>query len=51
MNPLTMLFIAALVVALAIVGYLYYERTWSDIIIKLPEVGSIFYPDDPLYAA
>lgn len=50
MKPLTMLVIAALLVALAIFGYLYYERTRSDITITLPEVGSIFYPDGSLYA-
>lgn len=41
MKPLTILIICALIVALAIVGYLYYERTRSDITIQLPKVGSI----------
>jgi hypothetical protein len=38
MNPLTSAIIAALVVALAVVGYLYYQRTSNDITIKLPKV-------------
>jgi hypothetical protein len=38
MKPLTMLIIGALVVALVVVGYLYYERTRSDITIQLPKV-------------
>ena len=38
MKPLTTLVIVALVVALAVVGYLYYQRTRSDITIQLPKV-------------
>jgi hypothetical protein len=38
MKRLTTLAIGALVVALVVVGYLYYERTRSDITIQLPEV-------------
>ena len=39
---LTTLVIGALIVALAVVGYLYYERTRSDITIQLPKVSSMF---------
>jgi hypothetical protein len=35
MRPLV---IIALVVALAVVGYLYYQRTQNDITIQLPKV-------------
>ena len=38
MKPLTAAFIGALVVALAVVGYLYYQRTNNDITIHLPKV-------------
>ena len=38
MKPLTTLIIAALVIALVVVGYLYYQRTQSDITIQLPKV-------------
>jgi hypothetical protein len=38
MKPLTAAFIGALVVALAVVGYLYYQRTNNDITIQLPKV-------------
>jgi uncharacterized membrane protein YidH (DUF202 family) len=38
MKPLTAAFICALVVALAVVGYLYYQRTSNDITIQLPKV-------------
>jgi hypothetical protein len=38
MKPLTTLAIVALLVALAVVGYLYYQRTQSDITIQLPKV-------------
>ena len=38
MNPLSSAIIGALVVALAVVGYLYYQRTSNDITIKLPKV-------------
>ena len=41
MKPATMLIIGALVVALAIIGYLYYQRTRNDITIQLPKVGEI----------
>ena len=46
MKPLTTLVIGALVVALVVVGYLYYQRTRSDITIQLPGVGSIGDQDD-----
>ncbi len=38
MKPLTAAFVCALVVALAVVGYLYYQRTNNDITIHLPKV-------------
>jgi hypothetical protein len=38
MKPLTAAIIAALIVALAVVGYLYYQRTNNDITISLPKV-------------
>jgi hypothetical protein len=38
MKPVTTLIIAALVVAVAVLGYLYYERTQNDITIQLPKV-------------
>ena len=38
MKPLTTLVIGALVVALLVVGYLYYQRTKNDITIQLPKV-------------
>ena len=38
MKPMTTLVIAALVVALAIVGYLYYQRTQNDVTIQLPKI-------------
>jgi hypothetical protein len=38
MKPLTIAIIGALVVALAVVGYLYYQRTNSDITIRVPKV-------------
>ncbi len=38
MKPLTTLVIGALVAALLVVGYLYYQRTQSDITIQLPKV-------------
>jgi hypothetical protein len=41
MKPLTTLLIGALIVALAVVGYLYYQRTQSDITIHLPKISSI----------
>jgi hypothetical protein len=39
MKPFTTLIIGALVVALGVVGYLYYERTTNDITIQLPKVS------------
>ena len=38
MKPFTAAFICALVIALAVVGYLYYRRTNNDITIHLPKV-------------
>ena len=38
MKPLTIAIIGALVVAVAVVGYLYYQRTKSDITIQVPKV-------------
>jgi hypothetical protein len=38
MKPVTALIIAGLVVALCVVGYLYYQRTSNDITIQLPKV-------------
>ena len=38
MKPLTAAIIGGLIVALAVVGYLYYQRTNNDIIISLPKV-------------
>ena len=38
MKPATTLIISVLVVALLVVGYLYYQRTRSDITIELPKV-------------
>jgi len=38
MKPLTIAFIGALIVAVAVVGYLYYQRTRSDITIQVPKV-------------
>jgi hypothetical protein len=46
MKPLTTLVIGALIVALAVIGYLYYQRTRSDITIQLPKVGSMMRPGD-----
>ena len=39
MNSFTTLVIGGLVVALCVVGYLYYQRTSSDITIQLPKVS------------
>jgi hypothetical protein len=36
-KPLTAAFIGALVIALAVVVYLYYQRTSSDITVRLPK--------------
>ncbi len=38
MKPLIALIIGGLVVALCVVGYLYYQRTSNDITIQLPKV-------------
>lgn len=38
MRSTTTVVIAALLVALAVIGYLYYERTKRDITIQLPKV-------------
>jgi hypothetical protein len=38
MNPVTTLVIGALIIALLVVGFLYYQRTRSDITIQLPKV-------------
>jgi len=38
MKPLTAAIIGGLIVALAVVGYLYYQRTNNDITISLPKV-------------
>ena len=37
MKPLTIAFIGALIVAVAVVGYLYYQRTQNDITIQVPK--------------
>jgi len=38
MKPVMALIIGGLVVALCVVGYLYYQRTTNDITIQLPKV-------------
>jgi hypothetical protein len=38
MRPLTTAIIGALVVAVAVIGYLYYQRRSNDITIQLPKV-------------
>ncbi len=38
MKPLTIVIIGALVVAVAVVGYLYYQRTKNDITIQVPKI-------------
>jgi len=38
MKPLTIAIIAALIVAVAVFGYLYYQRTSNDITIRVPKV-------------
>jgi hypothetical protein len=38
MKPLTVAVIGALVAAVAVVGYFYYQRTRNDITIQLPKV-------------
>jgi hypothetical protein len=39
MKPFITLIIGGLIVALCVVGYLYYERTSNDITIQLPKVS------------
>ena len=39
MKSLTTLVISGLVVALSVIGYLYYERKSNDITIQLPKVS------------
>jgi hypothetical protein len=38
MKPFTIAIIGALVAAVAVLGYLYYQRTSNDITIQLPKV-------------
>jgi hypothetical protein len=38
MKPLIALIIGGLVVALCVVGYLYYQRTTNDITIQVPKI-------------
>jgi hypothetical protein len=38
MKPLTTALLVGLVLALSIVGYLYYQRTSNDVTIQLPKV-------------
>ena len=38
MKPFTIAIIGALIVAVAVVGYLYYQRTRNDITIQMPKV-------------
>ncbi len=38
MKPLMALIIGGLVVALCVVGYLYYQRTSNDITIQVPKI-------------
>jgi hypothetical protein len=38
MKPVTALIVVGLVVALSVVGYLYYQRTSGDITIQLPKI-------------
>jgi hypothetical protein len=38
MKPITAALIGVLVVALAVVGYLYYQRTANDITIQPPKI-------------
>jgi hypothetical protein len=38
MKPFTIAIIGALVVAVAVLGYLYYQRTRNDITIQMPKV-------------
>jgi hypothetical protein len=38
MKPVTAVFMGALVIALVVVGYLYYQRTANDITIQPPKI-------------
>jgi hypothetical protein len=38
MKPLTVAIIGALIVAVAVFGYLYYQKTRNDITIQIPKV-------------
>ena len=38
MKPFTIAIIGALVVAVAVIGYLYYQRTRNDVTIQLPKI-------------
>lgn len=38
MKPMTTLIIIALAAALAVVGFMYYQRTQNDITIQLPKI-------------
>jgi hypothetical protein len=38
MKPLTTVIIGVLVVAVAVLGYFYYQRTSNDITIQMPKV-------------
>ena len=38
MKPFTMATIAVLVVVVAVLGYLYYQRTNNDITIRMPKI-------------
>jgi predicted negative regulator of RcsB-dependent stress response len=38
MKPITTLIIGVLAIAVAVLGYLYYQRTQNDITIQLPKV-------------
>jgi hypothetical protein len=38
MKPVTTVIIAALIVVVAVVGYLYYQRTKNDITISVPKI-------------
>ena len=51
MKPVTTVFVSALIVALVVVGYLYYERTRNDITIQLPKISSTIEQGDVSLAA
>jgi hypothetical protein len=38
MKPLTVAIIGALIIAVAVFGYLYYQKTRNDITIQIPKV-------------